>query len=1183
MYLRNLVRDRTCGSMDDFKAAGGSHGIAKQLNVDPKLGIKSSELPERREKYGSNAPPPVEKSSYLELFWDACQDFTVVMLTVAAIVSLIVAITYEKDAGHYAEAGAILLSVLIVTNVTAVNDYSKQRQFLKLNAAVEDMNVRCLRDGQVVDVKSSDLVAGDIVQLGVGDIFSVDGLLLQGDGVSADESALTGEPKLIRKDASEAPFLLSGTKVMEGSGLFVAIAVGPNSESGQIRELIRNKKKGEEKKKPVPASSDLPREKTEENPSKTVDHEKSVLTAKLDRIAIFIGKLASAVAGIALIVMCIRYAVLTFAVTDATYTCALIPDETCASQIVKDYFTADPTVGFPACAVPQVAGTTCCIDTIDGAEIQGAPCPWLKNHLGMFISFLITAITILIVAVPEGLPLAVTLSLAFSVRKMMDENNLVKHLDACETMGSATTICSDKTGTLTKNRMTVVKSMVGVSKSVAMSPSLPDWLQASLAEAISLAGSADIEWSEQLRLWDQIGSKTECAMLQCVRDNLGFAVDHYKTLRRDNSERIVKKFPFSSAAKKSSFIVKTADGMRIYTTGASEIVLEVCSSFVVADAATLTTDRLSPAIRKSVEKEIEEYARQAMRTIVVAFKDIPASINVDSVSADEVGQTFLCLVGIEDPLRDEVPLAIQKSNRAGVDVKMVTGDNLNTAIAIATKCGIIRESDLDPSTGEPRANVAMTGPDFRRRVLNADGNIIQSAMDEIWPHLRVLARSSPTDKYTLVTGMLESKETITIQGRVIEHQVIAVTGDGTNDAPALKKADVGFAMGITGTAVARDAADIILLDDNFASIVVACKWGRNVFESIQKFLQFQLTVNVVAVTIALEGAFIYNESPISAVQMLWVNLIMDALASLALATEPPTEALLDRPPHGRNESAVSGIMKWNIFGQSVFQLLILNGLFFAGPSWLNIESGVGKARSGHPTQHYTMMFNTLVLMQLTNQINSRRLRHELNVFEGFIKNPIFVGILFAEATLQALFVEFGGTWLHTAALSAKLWGISVAISVGSFPVQWMIVFVRRMSICFAGRRKAQQQTQNPKTDFNPHASVMSVLSPLPNLPKPATTYVDTEAGGVQMPERPAMTKQGSGNSLRAFSTKNLKDLVGAPNVEDLTRTLSGGFKNQSRQAATHKRFKKLNSFSDDPAVFRDAAQEYRRSNSGETK
>jgi Ca2+ transporting ATPase len=282
-------------------------------------------------------------------------------------------------------------------------------------------------------------------------------------------------------------------------------------------------------------------------------------------------------------------------------------------------------------------------------------------------------------------------------------------------------------------------------------------------------------------LYDQIGSKTECALLQTIPLDLGEKNRGYKQVRSECEQNVVKRFPFSSQAKKSSAVLRrpsspSGSDLRLYTVGASEIVLDLCHFFVDTTGSGSGGPHvlpLTPMTRQTILNTIEEYANNAMRTVIFAYKDLPGSINIDTISQDEIGLTFVGLVGIEDPLRDEVPAAIVKCKRAGVDVKMVTGDNLNTAIAIAKNCNIIREEDRDKLTGEPLPNVAMTGPDFRRRVLDQDGKLIQSEIDKIWPHLRVLARSSPTDKYTLVTGMIASKIVLP-GGSTDDRQVVAV-------------------------------------------------------------------------------------------------------------------------------------------------------------------------------------------------------------------------------------------------------------------------------------------------------------------------------------------------------------------------------------------------------------------------
>lgn len=527
--------------------------------------------------------------------------------------------------------------------------------------------------------------------------------------------------------------------------------------------------------------------------------EKSVLQAKLTKLAIQIGYAGSAIAILTVIILILRFVFKTFVINQKR---------------------------------------------------------WSLYYVKYFVKFVIIGVTVLVVAVPEGLPLAVTLALAYSVKKMMKDNNLVRHLDACETMGNATAICSDKTGTLTTNRMTVVQSFVCGThyKTTPKFEQLPSNMSQILVDAISLNSAYTTRLmppdnpSEIGGLPKQVGNKTECALLGYI---IGLGRD-YQTKRNEIPEdKLYKVYTFNSVRKNMSTVIELPrkEGYRVFCKGASEIVLKKCMFVYGKDGKV---ERFTKEEQdRTVRTVIEPMASDGLRTICVAFKDyvrrkpttpheiqIESEPNWDDEEAVVSRLTCLAIVGIEDPVRPEVPAAIRRCQRAGITVRMVTGDNVNTARSIAMKCGIIKPGD---------DFLVLEGKEFNRRIRDASGEVNQHLFDKVWPRLRVLARSSPSDKYTLVKHIIESKLNP-------NREVVAVTGDGTNDGPALKKADVGFAMGIAGTDVAKEASDIILTDDNFSSIVKAVMWGRNVYDSIAKFLQFQLTVNVVAVIVAFVGA-----------------------------------------------------------------------------------------------------------------------------------------------------------------------------------------------------------------------------------------------------------------------------------------------------------------------------------------
>lgn len=622
----------------------------------------------------------------------------------------------------------------------------------------------------------------------------------------------------------------------------------------------------------------------------------------------------------------------------------------------------------------------------------------LNDVFNSVLRIVSAAVTIVVVAIPEGLPLAVTLTLAYSMKRMMADQAMVRKLSACETMGSATVICTDKTGTLTLNQMKVTKFCLGGKET--RQDSIAHNLRELFYQGVAFNTTGSIYRPKSGNAVEYSGSPTEKAILTWAVEDLGMDVEKLK-----QSYTVLHVETFNSDKKRSGVSIRSNVQNRSYVhwKGAAEMVLAMCSSYYqhTGEVNAMTKDKMT-----EFESIIQGMAASSLRCIAFACKEIEYDITSNEITISqnnlsEENLTLLGIVGMKDPCRSGAKKAIESCRFAGVDIKMITGDNIFTAKAIATECGILDANHH----GE-----VVEGAEFRNYTDEERRNKIKN--------IKVMARSSPLDKLLMVRCLKQAGE------------VVAVTGDGTNDAPALKEADVGLSMGIQGTEVAKESSDIVILDDNFSSVATVLLWGRCVYNNIQKFIQFQLTVNVAALVINFIAAVSAGDVPLTAVQLLWVNLIMDTLGALALATERPTKELMHRPPVGRTEPLITNIMWRNLLPQALYQIAILLILQFRGKQIFEVNEEVKN----------TLIFNTFVLCQVFNEFNARSLEKQ-NVFRGIHRNKLFVGIIGVTIVLQFVMVEFLKKFADTVSLDLGQWGICVAIAAVSWPIGWVMKLV----------------------------------------------------------------------------------------------------------------------------------------------
>lgn len=601
--------------------------------------------------------------------------------------------------------------------------------------------------------------------------------------------------------------------------------------------------------------------------------------------------------------------------------------------------------------------------------------PVLEDTLKYFMM----AVTLIVVAVPEGLPMSVTLSLALNMRRMLSTNNLVRKMHACETMGAITVVCTDKTGTLTQNLMQVHETkFYGLKDEKQLGN---DELSNLVKEGISTNSTAFLEEATEGGKPKGVGNPTEVALL------LWLNAQNIDYLEVREAAKVLDQLTFSTERKFMATLVQSPLlGKKIlYVKGAPEIVFGKCKQVMLGDK---TVD--AKECRPQVEAQLLAYQNMAMRTLGFAYKVVDADAPADAADLASMNDlTFLGVVAISDPIRADVPAAVAKCQSAGIDVKIVTGDTPGTATEIARQIGLWKPEDTDRNR--------ITGAEFAEL---SDEVLLDRVMD-----LKIMSRARPTDKQRLVQ-LLQQKGA-----------VVAVTGDGTNDAPALNHAQVGLSMG-TGTSVAKEASDITLLDDSFNSISTAVMWGRSLYKNIQRFICFQLTINFVALLIVLIGSVIGTELPLTVTQMLWVNLIMDTFAALALASIPPSESVMREKPRKKTDFIITPAMRNNILGVGTIFLAALMGMILY----------FDKMDGGMNVQHLTVFFTFFVMLQFWNLFNARVFGTNDSAFKGITKSYGLEFVVIAILVGQFLIVQFGGKVFRTEPLDFITWLKIIGVS-----------------------------------------------------------------------------------------------------------------------------------------------------------
>lgn len=945
-------------------------------------GLTQAEVEARRQEFGANVLTPPERTPGWKLFLEKFEDPVIRILTIAAIVSI--AIGFFNDS--YLEGIGIITAIFLATTVSFVNEYQANREFDILNQVSDETPIQVIREGEYLTVPQKDLVVGDLVLLEKGDEVPADGEAIEAVSLQVAEANLTGEPpvrKFDRRTAASrtdegrtypADQLLRGTIVMEGHGTIEVTAVGDRTEIGQTARAAAQ-------------------ETDEETP----------LTLQLQRLSRAIAVAGLSVALLVDVALLVRgVAIAELSLTGQQWYVVGVLTLAVAIALVRiwlpiaydgfefagwtdrrpEWLERDTAAEWLKTAA--IALSCLAIGLGVGAIAGFLPesgTPWLPVAAARsLLTYFTIAVTIVVVAVPEGLALSVTLSLAYSMRKMTKQNNLVRRMHACETIGAATVICSDKTGTMTLNQMRVAHAELP-------DPNTP--VGRRLVEGICANSTAHLH-RHPGEASQPLGNPTEGALLLWLEER---GID-YATER--DVFATIQQWTFSTDRKYMATLGSSPsrECPILHVKGAPEILLDRCTRQIDSDG---TTREIESA---AIAAQLQRYQSRGMRTLGFAWladPPLPSEASAREVAIDQLAEsmTWVGFVAIADPIREDVPAAIAACQQAQIAVKMVTGDNPTTAKEIARQIGLVDDTDPPESY--------LTGPEFSQ----LDDAAAQTAAVQ----LKVLSRARPGDKQRLVK-MLQAGD-----------RVVAVTGDGTNDAPALNQAQVGLAMGRTSTSVAKEASDIIILDRAFLTIERAIVWGRSLYQNIQKFILFQLTINVAACGIALLGPFIGIELPLTVTQLLWVNLIMDTFAALALATEPPNEKVMESPPRNPQDFIISKPMAVNIFTTAFFFLTFLTGFLL----FIQTDGAIAD-------YDLSLFFSTFVMLQFWNLFNAKCFGINESVFSHLWSNLNFLAIAAIVFVGQVLMVQFGGEVFRTVPLSLRDW---LAIVGGTSLVLWV--------------------------------------------------------------------------------------------------------------------------------------------------